>query len=144
MFYNCSKLNYIKAMFTTTPSSSDTGNWVYGVASSGTFVKNKNATWNVTGVDGIPSGWTVVNAREESGGNGFTFPVYLIIGYNGQLGIDVFNYFKENYSFGFHTLDDNTQVYIDNELQSTVIVTENITFGNNYLLMSNGLCDLGV
>ena len=59
MFYGCSKLNYIKALFTTTPSSSYTDSWVYGVASSGTFVKNKNATWNVTGTSGIPSGWTV-------------------------------------------------------------------------------------
>lgn len=56
MFYGCKKLNYIKAMFTTTPSSSYTDDWVNGVASSGTFVKNKNATWDVTGVNGIPSG----------------------------------------------------------------------------------------
>lgn len=62
MFRSCSKLNYIKAMFTTTPSSSYTSAWVSGVASSGTFVKNKNATWNVTGVNGIPSGWTVQTA----------------------------------------------------------------------------------
>ena len=62
MFWGCSKLNYIKAMFTTTPSSSYTGSWVSGVASSGTFVKSKNATWNVTGNDGIPSGWTVQTA----------------------------------------------------------------------------------
>lgn len=62
MFYGCSKLNYIKAMFTTIPLSSCTDSWVSGVASSGTFVKNKNATWNVTGVSGIPSGWTVQTA----------------------------------------------------------------------------------
>ena len=62
MFQRCSKLNYIKAMFITTPSSSYTGSWVSGVASSGTFVKSKNATWNVTGPDGIPSGWTVRTA----------------------------------------------------------------------------------
>ena len=62
MFWGCSKLNHIKAMFTTTPSSSYTYSWVSGVASSGTFVKNKNATWNVTGTDGIPSGWTVQTA----------------------------------------------------------------------------------
>ena len=62
MFEGCSKLNYIKAMFTTTPSSSYTRYWVSGVASSGTFVKNKNATWNVTGTSGIPSGWTVQTA----------------------------------------------------------------------------------
>ena len=62
MFYRCQKLNYIKAMFTTTPSGSYTASWVSGVASSGTFVKNKNATWNVTGTSGIPSGWTVQTA----------------------------------------------------------------------------------
>ena len=62
MFQNCSKLNYIKAMFTTKPSTSYTDNWVNGVASTGTFVKNRNATWSVTGNYGIPSGWTVQTA----------------------------------------------------------------------------------
>ena len=28
----------------------------------GTFVKNSAATWNVTGVNGIPSGWTITTA----------------------------------------------------------------------------------
>ena len=64
MFQNCSKLNYIKAMFTTEPNSTRLHSWVYDVASSGTFVKNSAATWNVTGVDGIPSGWTVQTADE--------------------------------------------------------------------------------
>ena len=62
MFVNCSKLNYIKAMFTTTPGSTYTSNWVSGVASTGTFVKNKDATWDVTGNNGIPEGWTVETA----------------------------------------------------------------------------------
>ena len=59
MFNGCTKLNYIKALFTTIPSGSYTSNWVKGVASSGTFVKNKNATWDVRGVNGIPTGWTI-------------------------------------------------------------------------------------
>lgn len=59
MFYNCSSLNYIKAYFTTTPSNSYTQNWVRGVASTGTFVKSKSATWTTTGTNGVPSGWTV-------------------------------------------------------------------------------------
>ena len=62
MFNGCSNLNYIKAMFTTTPSDTYTSNWVYRVASTGTFVKNSAATWNVTGVHGIPTGWTVQKA----------------------------------------------------------------------------------
>ena len=66
MFQGCRNLNYIKAMFTTTPSGSSpdfyTTNWVNGVASTGTFVKNAAANWNVTGVNGIPSGWTAQTA----------------------------------------------------------------------------------
>lgn len=58
MFSGCTSLNYIKAMFTTTPSTTYTGHWVSGVASTGTFVKNSAATWDVTGVHGIPIGWT--------------------------------------------------------------------------------------
>ena len=61
MFNGCTKLNYIKAMFTTAPGEDYTYAWVEGVASTGTFVKYSGATWNVTGVNGIPEGWTVVN-----------------------------------------------------------------------------------
>ena len=64
MFDGCTKLSYIKAMFLTDPNYQSnnvyTLNWVRGVASTGTFVKNKDATWNLTGDDGIPTGWTVV------------------------------------------------------------------------------------
>lgn len=63
MFNGCSNLSYIKAMFTTTPSTTYTNNWVNGVSSTGTFIKNAAATWNVTGVNGIPSGWTVETAN---------------------------------------------------------------------------------
>ena len=64
MFRGCTSLNYIKAMFTTKPSTNYTNNWVSGVASTGTFVKNSAATWNVTGVNGVPTGWTVQTADE--------------------------------------------------------------------------------
>lgn len=62
MFYNCSNLKYIKALFTKKPNSDYTMSWVSGVSSTGTFVKAANATWNVIGPNGIPSGWTVQNA----------------------------------------------------------------------------------
>ena len=62
MFNGCTNLNYIKAMFTTTPSATYTEIWVNGVAATGTFVKNSAATWNVTGVYGVPTGWTVQTA----------------------------------------------------------------------------------
>ena len=59
MFSGCSKLNYVKALFTTTPSRSYSYGWLDRVSSSGTFVKNAAATWNVVGANGIPEGWTV-------------------------------------------------------------------------------------
>jgi len=62
MFKSCTSLNYIKAMFTTTPSTAYTSTWVSGVASRGTFVKNSAATWTTKGVHGIPTNWTVQTA----------------------------------------------------------------------------------
>ena len=63
MFYGCVLLNYIKAMFTTAPSTTYMDSWVSSVASSGTFVKNSAATWtNTFGTSAIPSGWTVQTA----------------------------------------------------------------------------------
>ena len=61
MFDGCTSLNYIKAMFTTTPTpgTNYTANWVNGVSTAGTFVKSSAATWNVTGVNGVPTGWDV-------------------------------------------------------------------------------------
>ena len=62
MFEGCTSLNYIKAVFTTTPSSTYTSYWVRDVASTGTFVKNSAAQWDVSGANGIPTGWTVQTA----------------------------------------------------------------------------------
>ena len=61
MFYNCTKLNYIKCLGTDISASDCTKNWVSGVSSTGTFVKNPNMTSWPTGGDGIPSGWTIEN-----------------------------------------------------------------------------------
>lgn len=60
MFEGCTNLNYVKALFTDEPSKEATYNWLSGVSSTGTFVKSKEAKWNVRGVSGIPEGWTVV------------------------------------------------------------------------------------
>ena len=62
MFNGCSSLNHVKAMFTTKPEAIYTYGWLSGVSASGTFVKNADATWNVSGANGIPSGWTVTTA----------------------------------------------------------------------------------
>lgn len=57
MFYNCTSLNYIKCLATDISASNCTYNWVNGVASSGTFIRDCNTQWP-TGDSGIPSGWT--------------------------------------------------------------------------------------
>ena len=59
MFQDCTSLNYIVALFTTQPSATYTGSWVSGVAPTGTFVKNINATWDEINVNAVPTGWTI-------------------------------------------------------------------------------------
>ena len=58
MFYECASINHIEC-YVSNIGTAGTLDWVYGVAASGTFVKATSATWS-TGVDGIPSGWTVI------------------------------------------------------------------------------------
>ena len=64
MFQGCTSLTYIKAMFTTTPSTNYTSAWTLNCPNTTacTFVKNTAATWNVRTVHGIPSNWTVETA----------------------------------------------------------------------------------
>ena len=57
MFRNCSQLNTIEMDATDISARSACGNWVNGVSSTGTFIKNSDATWSNSGV--VPSGWTV-------------------------------------------------------------------------------------
>ena len=61
MFMSCSSLNYIKCLAADISATFCTDYWVLGVASTGTFVKNPNTTWE-TGFSGIPEGWTVIDA----------------------------------------------------------------------------------
>jgi hypothetical protein len=61
MFNGCTSLSSITCLATDISATSCTENWTYNVSASGTFTKAANMTsWN-TGVDGIPSGWTVQN-----------------------------------------------------------------------------------
>lgn len=61
MFNGCSKLNYVKAMFLTTPGY-PTNRWLQGVSATGTFIKNSKAEWTSVGSHAVPSGWTVETA----------------------------------------------------------------------------------
>ena len=59
MFSGCLNLSYVKALFKTAPGDNYTQNWLYSVSKTGTFIKASDATWDVTGSSGIPSGWTI-------------------------------------------------------------------------------------
>jgi len=60
MFNGCTKLRYVKAMFTTAPGT-NLNNWLYNVSPTGIFVKNSEATWELSGPSGIPEGWNTFN-----------------------------------------------------------------------------------
>jgi hypothetical protein len=63
MFEGCTKLSYVKCLATDISATDCTYNWLYNVASSGTFIKAANTDWSRNS-SGIPDGWTV----RKSGG----------------------------------------------------------------------------
>lgn len=60
MFRGCRSLNYIKALFLETDGYSHTYEWVGDVSETGTFVKSRDAEWDVAGSSGIPEGWIII------------------------------------------------------------------------------------
>ena len=68
MFYGCTNLNNVKCLATDISAQDCTYGWIYNTAKTGTFVKAANSTWT-TGPDGIPSGWTVVEALSDNANN---------------------------------------------------------------------------
>ena len=61
MFYNCISLNNVTCLAQQRINTNySTKNWLYGVASTGTFTREYNQTWP-SGPDGIPTNWTVQN-----------------------------------------------------------------------------------
>ena len=61
MFQGCTRLNYIKCLATNISATNCTNSWVSGVSSTGTFVTPSSTNWT-SGANGIPEGWTRVNA----------------------------------------------------------------------------------
>lgn len=68
MFRSCTNLKYVKMMAIdiVLPNNSQTSNWLTTVSSSGTFIRNPQATWWLTGGSGIPSGWTWFDGTEST------------------------------------------------------------------------------
>lgn len=71
MFNGCTSLIFVKALFDDNPYEEvwppTTEDWMLNVASEGTFVMSKNATFSESdfrGTSGIPEGWNVVSSDE--------------------------------------------------------------------------------
>ena len=62
MFNGCSSLQHIECLATNVSASNCITNWVNGVEEEGLFVKNPSMSSWPTGVSGIPTGWTVIDA----------------------------------------------------------------------------------
>jgi hypothetical protein len=90
MFEGCTNLNYIKMLATDISAPHCLDLWVYGVSPIGIFVKSKDATWDVRGVNGIPEGWTVITDDYPTNSVGmpdskeFGFPLFLNTEYLGE------------------------------------------------------------
>ena len=61
LFYGCTSLNHIKCLATNPDAYIRTDDWVSNVSPTGTFIKSAGVNWP-TGDDGIPEGWTVIDA----------------------------------------------------------------------------------
>lgn len=108
MFKNCSSLNNISAQFLTDPAGGTyTSNWVYGVAATGTFRKNPSATWTETGVNGVPTGWTVQTLP-------YDYEVEYLQG-DGKayidLGIPASTFYNVDFELKFEILQNKTYVF---------------------------------
>lgn len=133
MFMDCVKLGYIK-MLATSVSTNFGLNWVKGVATTGTFVKHPDMTTLPTGTSGIPSGWTVVNDGEESGGNLITFTIDSTQ-YQAEEGMTWEEFVNSSYNDGKFRINFDQIIYNDltvsGQKSSTVIIenTNYTTFG---------------
>ena len=61
MFQDCSNLNSITCLATNISATKCVDDWVSGVATNGTFIKNSEMSNWTSGVSGIPNYWTVTD-----------------------------------------------------------------------------------
>ena len=65
MFNGCTNFNYVKCLATDISASGCTSNWLRSTARRGTFVKADGMNDWTRYYNGIPEGWTIINASEE-------------------------------------------------------------------------------
>ena len=68
MFNQCSEMLYIKMLATDVSASGCLTNWVKKVErQGGIFTKNINATWSISGDNGVPKKWSIQYYNPETG-----------------------------------------------------------------------------
>ena len=75
MFRGCSSLNYVRCLVTSISASDCVNNWLLGVASAGTFVKDFRMQSWPKGPSGIPAGWTEENGNIPYNDDGNEEPI---------------------------------------------------------------------
>lgn len=63
MFSGCSQLSYLKCLAQTPGTYYSTENWLNGVATYGTFVKNENVSAWTRSTSGIPTNWGLIDNK---------------------------------------------------------------------------------
>ena len=68
MFSGCISLTYLKMLATDISASGCLSSWVKNInTDNGVFIKNINATWDVTGDNGIPPKWSIQYYNPDTG-----------------------------------------------------------------------------
>lgn len=96
-------------------------------------------------------------ASQTGGGNGLEFPITLVEGDNGQVGVDLFNYLSEKYSVGVNFTEElyfrgTSYSVFDGRIMQIVVVNHNsltLALQNhlnvaNIYLYSNGMVTLNI
>lgn len=131
MFFGCIKLCYIKMLATDISAIGCLSSWVYDVASTGTFVKSKDATWNVTGVNGVPTGWTVITDDQLVNGK-VVNPISVWYGFRNMVNIESVYPVSSSINIGYDITDGGEKSYVYNAidigdtLASPVMIAETI------------------
>ena len=150
MFRSCIKLNYIKCLATDISAVNCTNSWVDGVASTGTFIKADNATWDVTGYNGVPTGWTVYTKSEWEYAHRYEINKVSkdVADINKKLTIGISSYpVKTNEKIGLSRIykilipiDSVENAYLDNTVisETEIVPYINTSTGENYLILKLG------
>lgn len=111
MFFDCINLRHIKMLATDISADDCLLNWVKNVSTTGTFIKNPDAEWDVRGVSGVPEGWTIKFDGEEEGSNLITFYIGSDV-YQAERGMTWGEWVDSEYNNGSFGIDfDNSIGY---------------------------------